>query len=525
MKNANFILFCFVALTSLVSCGREPELDPEGQNDETQPIVSVDGKVDGYDYVDLGLRVKWATCNIGASKPTDCGSYFAWGETETRDSYSYESYKFYNPFNSHDYSQYCSPTHSDMDRFSVYDWRRELDPKDDVAKVNWGAGWRVPSGGDFNELVNNCFWEWSDDYKATGVSGWIGTSAKNGNTIFLPYAEVNARAEYWTLQDEYWCGYWASNITYQSDVAQALRLNSAEIKSREVRVSRYLGLLVRPVVETRPDVGNVCLVRFWQVTPSDTSFIGYQHVREGESANPPYDPTFLNNANYEFYEWSESFSSVTEDVDVYARFKETPKMELSVSGSANGYDYVDLGFASGVLWATYNVGASNPEQAGDLFAWGETAPKPKYDWDTYVWTDTTPAFRMTKYKCGEEPITLEAEDDAAIANWGGAWRMPTRADVKELSDGCNWRRVYNFNRSGLDGVWGESKMNGNTIFLPHNQDIDYIFAREYWFSSLFCELDGNSDGCSFDFLSEGIEPYGPTPRCVGLSVRPVISVE
>ena len=117
-------------------------------------------------------------------------------------------------------------------------------------------------------------------------------------------------------------------------------------------------------------------------------------------------------------------------------------------GGLNGHDYVDLGLPSSLLWATCNVGADSPGDYGDYFAWGETSTKSSYDMDTYKYCkgsyDT-----QTKY-CNDssygysgftdELTVLESSDDAATANWGGSWRMPTHAEWKELcnTDNCTW---------------------------------------------------------------------------------------
>lgn len=517
MKNANFILFCFVAWASLISCDRE--LGPEGHN-ETQQLVSVDGKVDGYDYVDLGLSVNWATCNVGASKPADRGSYFAWGETETRDSFSYESYKFYDGDGK--YSKYCLPTHSDPYKYGVPDGKYELDREDDAARVKWGDGWRMPSYGDICELVKNCSWEWSDDFKSTGAPGWIGTSKKNGKTIFLPYAEINARDEDRALVSEYGCGYWSSSITYGSDVAQALHLNSDEIEAMEVRVRRNMGLLVRPIVD------NICEVNFYAVTPYDTVFIETDYVKAGQSVSAPHLPKI---DGYVFVEWSESLSNVQSDMNIYAIYEAKPKIALSVSGNLGGYDYVDLGLLSGLKWATYNVGAANVEEPGEYFAWGEITPKNDYAWGNYKWSADGSEIDFIKYYGPYETldsIILEPEDDAATVNWGYGWRMPTWHECSELIDGCDWTLVDDFNGSGLNGMKGVSKTNGNTIFIPcvgqkggkksfYSDDKGY-----YWSSSIF----RMGEDLGFSLQTDG-RPLSiqNTPRYIGMCVRAVCSVE
>ena len=105
----------------------------------------------------------------------------------------------------------------------------------------------------------------------------------------------------------------------------------------------------------------------------------------------------------------------------------------------NGHEYVDLGLPSRIKWATCNVGATTPEEYGDYFAWGETEPKDNYDWSTYKWCNESNA-TMTKYCTDssygtvDNKTVLELEDDAAYVNWGGNWRMPTKAELDELTN-------------------------------------------------------------------------------------------
>ena len=131
----------------------------------------------------------------------------------------------------------------------------------------------------------------------------------------------------------------------------------------------------------------------------------------------------------------------------------------------SGYDYVDLGLS--VKWATMNIGAKTPEEYGDYFAWGETEPKDYYDWSTYKWCNGSKNTQTkycidSDYGTVDNKTTLELSDDAAHANWGGIWRMPTFDEIKELLDNCSWEWTT---RNGVKGqkVTGPS---GNSIFLP-----------------------------------------------------------
>ena len=129
------------------------------------------------------------------------------------------------------------------------------------------------------------------------------------------------------------------------------------------------------------------------------------------------------------------------------------------SPSQDDHEWVDLGLPSGTLWATCNIGANSPEENGDYFAWGETAPKDNYEWFTYKWYAN---YKLTKYYSKDGKTELEPEDDAAYVNWGPSWQMPSLEQVNELIDSCMWQRAT------INGVVGQlaTGPNGNTLFLP-----------------------------------------------------------
>ena len=139
---------------------------------------------DGHDYIDLGLPsgTLWATTNVGANAPEDFGDYFAWGETEPKDVYDWGTYKWcmgnYNTM-----TKYCTISGYGYNGFN--DGKTELDPEDDAATAAWGAGWRMPSFDQIQELQNNCTTEWTT---RNGVNGRLFTSNINGASLFLPAA-------------------------------------------------------------------------------------------------------------------------------------------------------------------------------------------------------------------------------------------------------------------------------------------------------------------------------------------------
>ena len=190
----------------------------------------------------------------------------------------------------------------------------------------------------------------------------------------------------------------------------------------------------------------------------------------------------------------------------------------------NGYEYIDLGLS--VKWATCNVGASTPEEYGDYFAWGETEPKDVYDWSTYKWcngsfTSLTKYNTSSSYGTVDNKTQLELTDDAARANWGGSWRMPTDAELTELRNNCTWTWT---SQNGVNGYKVTSKSNGNSIFLPaagYRYSSDLIDAGSngrYWSSSLETGYPDGAYGLHFFSSNVGWLNYG---RSYGRSVRPV----
>lgn len=190
----------------------------------------------------------------------------------------------------------------------------------------------------------------------------------------------------------------------------------------------------------------------------------------------------------------------------------------------NGHECVDLGLPSGTLWATCNVGAESPEGYGDYFAWGETAPKATYNWSTYFDTnDGGSSFTMYNYEGGK--TVLDLEDDAAHVNWGGSWRMPTKAEWQELEDNCTWTWTT---QNGINGYKVTSNKAGHTdkfIFLPaagfrYDDDLNSVGSYgDYWSSSLG---ENSSDSAWYlDFNSDD-HYLSSDSRYYGQSVRPVL---
>lgn len=198
---------------------------------------------------------------------------------------------------------------------------------------------------------------------------------------------------------------------------------------------------------------------------------------------------------------------------------------LPYSENANNHAYVDLGLS--VKWATMNVGANSPEEYGDYFAWGEIQPKEAYNWSSYKWCNGTRNLQIkyctsTNYGFVDDKIELERNDDIAIVNWGGAWRMPTANEQYELCKECTWTWTT---QNGVNGYKVTSKKNNNSIFLPTNgfRSGSKLYEEGesgyYWSSSL---NDGYPDlAYCININSAGVQ-YEDAYRRDGHAIRPVL---
>ena len=530
--------------------------------------------IDGYKYVDLGLPsgLKWATCNVGATVPEEYGSYFAWGETEEKEDYSWETYKW------------CNGSEETITKYLAGETeeRAVLELEDDVAHVKWGGGWRMPTISEQEELVKNCSWEWTtlndvNGYKVTGP---------NGNSIFLPSSasitgtEVNGKGE--------WGDYWANSIInsispYSINFNSNMFWNAASPRFRGHAVRPVHGEYVVNKVSVNCDGGGRVKIKgvvttsivvahsseiYIDVVPGeDCNFVGWFN---GECETP-----VSTKNRYEII--------VNEDVSLTAKFeKKTVEVQVWVEDdfggkaiiSNNNKDLIkikigetvtlravpDDGFVFGcwttssgkfisneatytfvveknthilakfkvlskaidlglsVKWAECNVGATKPEEYGGYYAWGETEEKSNYNWGTYKWCNGSKD-TMTKY-CTDSSYgtvdnkkTLDLEDDVAHVKWGGDWRMPTRAEWDELLNECTWT----ITRQNGVCVYKVTGPNGNSIFLP----AEIEFSNYYWTSSL---VSGNSAYYLYiGWAASQDWYYGMSMkyRCDGKLIRPV----
>ena len=187
--------------------------------------------------------------------------------------------------------------------------------------------------------------------------------------------------------------------------------------------------------------------------------------------------------------------------------------------SLNGHDWVDLGLPSGLKWATCNVGASSPEDYGNYYAWGEISPKAEYTEENCL-TDLLSISELQSQGIIDGNHNLTPSHDAATANWGGSWRMPTRAEQQELLDNCTWKWTA---QNGVEG-YKVTGPNGNSIFLPAagyrgGSSLYYAGGHgRYWSST---PNESTNDSAYFLYFGSGGQSVGWSSRSYGQSVRPV----
>ena len=232
------------------------------------------------EIIDLGLSVKWASFNLGASKPEGHGNYYAWGETEPKTSYHWTNYKLsrgtYSSLTKYNYDR-AYGTVDNKTRFADYDYA------DDAARQALGGEWRIPTIAEWTELMESCSWTWTSNFNETGMSGMIVTSNKAGFTdksIFLP------ASGYWREDslDGFWKDgeYWSSSLSF-SDPFDSwwVSFGSQYHGKGDTGWNRYPGLSVRPVYGESVLVDDVSLkvstgltYTMEDVTSSRTDYLG-----------------------------------------------------------------------------------------------------------------------------------------------------------------------------------------------------------------------------------------------------------
>ena len=334
-----------------------------------------DGSGNVHEYVDLGLPsgTLWATYNVGASNPEDYGDCFAWGEIQPKETYYWSNYQHCNG-SDHYLTKYC--TYSNYGYNGFTDYLTTLLPGDDAATANWGADWRMPTIGEWEELFNNTTNTWITQ---DGASGFLVT-ASNGNSIFLPVSDYEAF-------------YWSSSLfaSNPSDACSFTFDQGAAMACFD-EGNRAFGLPVR-AVRCKNSVINVS---------ANSTACG--SVSGGGTFFDGTDCTVSATANegYTFIGWVENGATVSVETTYSFTVSGNRDLVAYFYNYVSGADqYVDLGLPSGMLWATCNVGAETPEGYGNYYALGAVQPKSIYNWSTYQHCNGT-EWALTKYCCNSQ---------------------------------------------------------------------------------------------------------------------------
>ncbi len=506
--------------------------------------IRVKGDEPEPEWVEMAPGLKWATFNVGAESPEEPGSLFAWGEVTKKDYYDWNTYRFMT--SGYDYwhgisdyqiddgntnSVWYKPVEGTDGFLFVGDGNSAFKDRayeDDAAFYNWDGEWQTPSPAQFQWLLDNCTWTWDDTKKGYKVTSNV--SGYTSKSIFLPAAGNRVRDIY-TSPGDY--GAYMSNCL--GDVTQnfeCLRfIKSSGVLSMDGMLRRN-GISVRPVYGTVPVTGISMKQSTLSMSSGNGLWLDYNLIPAYASDSrvdfTTSDPSVValesKSPRFCYIRAKKAGTAV-----ITARTKDGGKTATcTVTVSAQPYRAVDLGLS--VKWASKNVGAASEEDYGSYFAWGETYPETgtRTGWDTYKYGSGENA--ITKYVLEEQFGTVDnyrrlfPSDDAARANAGSTWRMPTENEYNELLENCE------ISSKTVNGVAGfEVKgPNGATIFIPSAGMLAdygmYDVGQAACFWTATTNTGNNARGVSgyFKTVDGKInKTYGQSWRYVGIPVRPV----
>lgn len=225
MKKINHLLlalFCAVFAISVISCGDDNDDNNGSNGGNTKPSAKTEKTVNGHKFINLGLPsgIYWAETNVGASSAEATGSFFAWGETQTKELYYDENSTWYGKAH-----------------------EGNLTASEDAATATWGEGISTPTEEQFQELIANCDWEWTTK---NGVKGYLITG-KNEQSIFLPVTGYMKNDELY--RDGFDGQYWTSTPSADNRWARMLFMCQTENDHTIVAESRYQGCAIRAIAK------------------------------------------------------------------------------------------------------------------------------------------------------------------------------------------------------------------------------------------------------------------------------------
>lgn len=498
------------------------------------------------EFVDLGLGVLWATCNLGADNPSDYGDYYAWAEIETKDYYNWSSYRYFSTAS--EFRTYVDKytTDGSVGFLLKADNLDRLEDMDDVASVLSDGEWHMPTAQDFEELRKNCSWETVTVKGVKGLEIKSNVPGYKDKKIFIPFAGcmIDGQAEGLGQKYYLWSStavgnnnsqyftVWSDTFTRRRGLRRPVVYTYAELSQGDK--GRYVGMNVRPVKRLEAD-------KFSSISlPDEHLDLHYGEIRKMVVSMIP-SGLEVNNGNIVWSTTNADVAAVTDgfltavgtgSCEITAR-SEGQEVKMTVTVTLPRPEPVDLGLS--VKWASANLGASDPKETGAYFAWGETSPKAgHYSGKNYKFGEYSN--QWTKYNMGadvyiighySEPDykeTLDLEDDAAAVLLGDGWRMPTADELWELRTKCTWKKVMDTTKIGrrdteirLKGYIITSNVpgyEGRSIYLPATG-----FISEYMIGN---DLVANKESLNYWTATMGQTLGGGDNRYRGLNIRPVL---
>lgn len=502
----------------------------DGEKTATCEVIVLDGNplYTQPELVDMGLPsgLLWASFNLGASAPEQYGFYYSWGETEPKDYYEWDNYKW--------------GTEKNITKYCDNDGMISLLTEDDAAHVNLGGQWRLPTSEECQELMDpvNCSMEFTS---INGVYVYVFTSKKTKNKLVFPKAGIMgirlAEAGISGI-----AGCWTSTLKHNN--VYPFFGDYFKITGKTASISGYhrcVGLPIRPVYGKTPAIVPVTEISL------DHSAVSL-NVGSHETLTATVLPSYATNQQLVWTSSNSSIATVSNGkivaVSVGEALIRATTLDGSVSASCevsvvyNTYNYpmpeaIDMGLS--VKWASFNLGAATSEEDGYYYSWGEIEPKYNYYWTNYKWCNWTGnpyytyspswnAFSLTKYTTSSS--TLEDVDDAVHVALGGKWRMPTNEEIQELNDykkcTSSWTTI-----NGVNGYLITSRITGNSIFLPAAGNQMGSALREkgtrgyYWTRCLMANNPEHASYMSFSNIGGSSGSIGE--RCYGYTIRPIFA--
>ena len=510
-------------------------------------VQGIDSKAGAYtaiEPVDLGLSVKWAPFNLGAVEVGGIGLPFAWGETEPRWYSSYADYK-YCMGSGTTFTKYCQDPDRGYNGFT--DNLTTLEASDDAAAAMLGGHWRMPTRDEYRELINanNSEITWTDNYNGSAGPGLVFTSKVQGHTgesVFFPMTGYRSQYEY---SPQNTTGrYWLSTLGSGKDSFQAyyMSLASGQDYANAFLNLRRFAMHIRPVWdEDSFGIRSVSLRKklaltvgsSQKLTPTIGGGAWADRSVTWESSNPGVAKVASDGTVTMLSEGTATITVTT----VVGGLSDTCEVRSVKETTALGATFTAKWMGLSVHWATFNLGATAPEEYGDFYAWGETKTKEEYGWSNYGYCMGN-GYTITKYcsnpeyaynNCTDPLTVLEQSDDVVYDKLGGAWRTPTREEWEELLS--DYRSSWEWTtQNGVYGIKVTNASTGGIIFLPaagriiDTDHVDAGTAGYYWSASLNTEECRRAVTASFNAATGGSPAsvsLADQLRYVALPIRPV----